>query len=353
MEKVKERKSNIELLRIFAMILIILHHYSLHGGLISIDNNVINKMIGGIALIGGKIGVNIFVLIMGYFLIDSKFNFKKFLKLILQVLTYTVTFFIINLFIRGNIDFDIIKKSFFPTTFGTYWFITTYVVIYILSPYINYFIKNIEIEKLELLIFILIILFSFVGLISSKFMGDIHWFFLIYIIGAYIKIYSVNINTKYFGKFSFIGYLLLIIMSCILIFLNQYSDIFYKILIKIISMNSIIVLTESVLLFLYFNNLNIKSNKIINILGKASFGVYLLHENLIFRKLLWSNICKVQLFYFVNPLILILHILICMIGIYIIGTLIEIVRIILIEKNLFRIKFLDSLFNKIDNKLNF
>ena len=48
MEKIveKQRKSNIELLRIFAMVLIILHHYALHGGLSSIAGFGIKKYIG-------------------------------------------------------------------------------------------------------------------------------------------------------------------------------------------------------------------------------------------------------------------------------------------------------------------
>lgn len=55
MEKLmKQRKSNFELLRIFAMVLIILHHYAIHGGLSSIAGFGVNKYIGIICLIGGK-----------------------------------------------------------------------------------------------------------------------------------------------------------------------------------------------------------------------------------------------------------------------------------------------------------
>lgn len=38
-----QRKSNFELLRIFAMVLIILHHYALHGGLIDVNSFGVNK----------------------------------------------------------------------------------------------------------------------------------------------------------------------------------------------------------------------------------------------------------------------------------------------------------------------
>ena len=53
----KERKSNIELLRIISMCLIIYHHFSLNLGIIEgydISKTMIFGILGGI---GGKIGV--------------------------------------------------------------------------------------------------------------------------------------------------------------------------------------------------------------------------------------------------------------------------------------------------------
>ena len=81
----EQRLSNFELLRIIAMILIILHHYAYHGNLISIPNDNFNKYVAVFIIVGGKVGVNVFVLITGYFLINSKFKIKKVIQLILQV----------------------------------------------------------------------------------------------------------------------------------------------------------------------------------------------------------------------------------------------------------------------------
>ena len=58
-----ERKMNIELLRIVSMLMILLHHYVAHGGLIDIKGITINRFIGEFFYIGGKLGVVIFVLI--------------------------------------------------------------------------------------------------------------------------------------------------------------------------------------------------------------------------------------------------------------------------------------------------
>lgn len=55
-----------------------------------IKKKIKGKYIGRICLIGGKLAVNLFVLISGYFLIESEFKFKKVLKLIIQVYCYSI-----------------------------------------------------------------------------------------------------------------------------------------------------------------------------------------------------------------------------------------------------------------------
>lgn len=74
--KEKIRESNIELLRIVAMFMIVVSHYVLHSG---IDYNSMsigfNRVILEIANLG-DIGVIVFVLITGYFSINSKQPFK-------------------------------------------------------------------------------------------------------------------------------------------------------------------------------------------------------------------------------------------------------------------------------------
>ena len=68
--RITKRQSNIELLRIVAMLLIIAHHFSLHGGFVfSTASITVNRLWIQFIQIGGEIGINVFVLISGYFLI--------------------------------------------------------------------------------------------------------------------------------------------------------------------------------------------------------------------------------------------------------------------------------------------
>ena len=59
----KKRESNIELLRILSMFMIIGHHFSVHGKFIVEETSFINNIWIQLLFSGGKIGVNIFIII--------------------------------------------------------------------------------------------------------------------------------------------------------------------------------------------------------------------------------------------------------------------------------------------------
>lgn len=75
----KQRNSNIELLRIIAMFMIIASHYP--HGLSGTDLGYgANRYFYSIFTAFGQVGVGIFLLIMGYFMIDQKMIFKEVFK---------------------------------------------------------------------------------------------------------------------------------------------------------------------------------------------------------------------------------------------------------------------------------
>lgn len=157
----KNRDSNIELLRIIAMCLIIFHHMALNTGIVdgyTVNGNMIFGIIGGI---GGKIGVVIFLLITGYFSINKNFSFKKVFILWLQIFCYSVGFMLV--FRLTGIEkwskVDTIK-TFFPLAYNQYWFITVYLYILLLAPFINKFLNSLSKENYNKLLAILTIIFA-------------------------------------------------------------------------------------------------------------------------------------------------------------------------------------------------
>ena len=92
----KERNSNIEILRIISMIFIVMSHYTVHSGieLTSLPLGI-NRFILEVTRLG-NIGVIIFMLISGYYLIEQKsIQLKKVLKLYLQILFYSPIIYLV------------------------------------------------------------------------------------------------------------------------------------------------------------------------------------------------------------------------------------------------------------------
>jgi len=195
----KVRQSNLELFRIICMIIIVFSHYGIHGFDLTNIEYGFNRYLIGI-LCFGQIGTIGFVLISGYFMVDSKFTIKKFLKLIGQVLFYSWLLLLIFGFClepQIPLNFSTLTRSIFPITFGGYWFVTTFVFLMILTPFLNKFIKSISKEDLKKLIMILVVSWCIIsGLLKIQFcFSELGYFVLIYLIAAYIKLYS-NFNSK-------------------------------------------------------------------------------------------------------------------------------------------------------------
>ena len=84
----KQRESNFELLRIVCMALIVLHHLSVHGNIVLESITKVNGLFLTVFSSVGKLAVNVYVLISGYFLINSKFKFSKLLDLVFQTVFF-------------------------------------------------------------------------------------------------------------------------------------------------------------------------------------------------------------------------------------------------------------------------
>lgn len=159
----KIRQSNIELLRIAAMLMIVGHHMAVHGiyHVMAGENaysvysmgTQLNKAFTSLFAPGGEIGVAIFFMITGYFQIKKNtFSLKK---IILQSFFYgafcTIAFGIIELlggmaplYVVKNIGKFAMKAVFTPITGNVWWFVTSYIIIMLLSPFINRYLNKLN-----------------------------------------------------------------------------------------------------------------------------------------------------------------------------------------------------------------
>jgi surface polysaccharide O-acyltransferase-like enzyme len=318
--------------------MIIAHHYSVHGGW-NIGNELsLNKIIIQFLSLGGKLGVNCFVLITGYFMINSKFNIKNLLKITGQVFFYSVIIMILfKLFGLSKIGIKTVIKSIFPVIFSTYWFVTSYVVLYILTPYLNKFINVLNHKEYKQLIILLTVLLSAIPTFttSSLGIGSVPWFVFLYLIASYLKKYPHNYFDKklfFFWMFVF-GYLSIFLSVIVFNILGLKISVFSSHATYFRNMTTLPMLFCSVSLFLYFKNIEIGSNKIINKIASTTFGIYLIHDNGLMRRYLWDNIAQNNSYLYSSWLFL--HALVTITLVFIVCMVIDYSRIILIEKPLF------------------
>ena len=325
---IRERESKFELLRIVSMILIIASHYSLHGGLLESDVTL-NYIVASLLNVGGKLGVTCFVLITGYFMVDKSFKLSNVLRIAMQTLFYAlIALFILFLFNR-DININIAINTLLSPINGLYWFVTAYIGMYILSPFLNIVARKIN-NNYGLLIFlgffISIVPFIFV---SSHFMVDnIRWFCFIYLIGAYLKHTDMPVLLQKRAEITF--WLMIMIMwgsSLVLYFFHEKynmtwdldkANYFHK-------MNSPTILIAGIALFLIFSKKNFR-NKTVNFIAGSTFACYLLHDNTYTKDIIWKNIFNIDRVLNKSIIIVIPHLLLCIVTIFIAAISIEFIR---------------------------
>lgn len=295
------RSEGIELLRILIMFMVLLLHFNLKGGILFNNSlaNTLNYKLVWLVEAFSIVAVNCFVLISGYFLVDSEFKKTKIYSLVLQVISYSLVITILYTVITKDVlSIRQYLKCIFPVSFKTYWFITCYIILYLLVPYLNLIFKYTDKRKMQFLIGILCTI-SFISWILNRFGFDvidntkgygIIWFINLYFIGGYIRRYYKNECNKFY-------YLIIYIVCSLLIFVLKItlpkvnsnaiwiSDIFYE-------YNSITVTLQSICLFMFFKDLKIKNENVRKtILGVAplTLAVYIVHEHPLVSRFLYQN----------------------------------------------------------------
>lgn len=358
MDIIKKKEMNFEYLRIFSMVLIILSHYAGHGGVAEINLNNINKFIGSFLEIGGKLGVNLFVMISGYFLVNSKFKIEKVFKLIFQVTFYSIILGAIGFLVSNeNCTVKNIIKCMFPIVYSLYWFPTAYIGMYLLSPFFNKLIYSLNRENYKMLLVILFIILSLIPTIfpgANMYNASICWLIFIYFIAAYIRRYDLNIKIKnsFNIYISMAIWIIIFIFQCFCILAGEKIEFLKNATPFLRGQSSVPILVMSIYLFIFFKNIKAKEYKLPITLAKTSFGVYLFHDNPFFKDILWNKILKVQDVYYENLIVFIAHIILSVIIIYSVGSIIEETRQKVFEKRIFKIKSLNNLCYKINNLIN-
>lgn len=301
-----ERDSNLELFRIITMLLIVAHHYVVNSGLISEGGPIYSSPLSikswVFLMFGawGKPGINCFLLITGYYMCCSRISLKKFCKLLFQILFYnTVIACIFWLSGYSAINLKAIAKTILPVNSLSRNFTGCFLVFYLCIPFINALIQHISEKQHQLLIMLFIFMYVILGsnLLGKVEMNYVSWFAVVYLIAAYIRIYPkpvfekrrlwglISLGLAVVTGISFIG-----IAYASIRLMGEMKGLYFL----VTDSNYIVPLTFGISTFLYFKNTKVRYNRLINLLGASTFGVFCIHTNGdAMRKWLWGDLLKV------------------------------------------------------------
>ena len=327
LERYKNRKSNIELLRIISMLMVVSCHNT------SQFINFASPTRGGVlsesltAWFGG-LGVMLFFIISAWFLVEKSFSISR----VFNVLIENIIFVIVNdaisfilLFSVDGLSIIALLKSFVLFIIEKYlnfnfnWYVIAYCCVLMTTPFLN----NLLYKYCSHTIKKFLLLFSFVPIMTNfisvnQIFGGTVYFIYIYILIGYLKIYK---SDNFIKKHSVIISVIVIIIYLILrlfiaITSNSSSGIFgivSMVLDKTIASDrgfSFIILIMAISVYYSFLKFNIQNNRLINFLGHNTFSVYLSHGifflqgPIFYRFVSDNNVMKEFWNIFINPFLM-------------------------------------------------
>ena len=314
----KQRLPNFEILRVLAMMTIVLLHFYLHGLFYfdqTTDSNLNSFSLTSATdaclyvfhqcvIIASRTGVNLLVMITGYFMITSRPRLDKVPVIWFQTMFYCVAIYAI-LVGAGVYDFSLkdFSAQFVPVYNGSYWFVTQYIGLIALAPFVNIMVRNLSRLQYRALLLVLLamdfeIMCSF-GY-GKYFSGDCSLFHLttVYLLAGYIRIHTVDMTAKK----SFIAFCLSVAaMFLLTVLYGEYLN--YRLnqpyghvalTCALVGKNGLPIFT-SFLFFVWISKLKVKRNGFTNALVRMApytFGVYLIHDNDYIRRLLWDSVMQ-------------------------------------------------------------
>ncbi|CUS26949.1 Putative membrane protein [Paucilactobacillus oligofermentans DSM 15707 = LMG 22743] len=324
-----KRNSSIELLRIFAIFMIVISHLSLYGNWNVNNLSVIKKTELLMFEPLGSIGAAIFFIITGYFsysnhqIISLKIqkSLQKVLTIWTEVIFYSLIICFIAIFllqIKPNLL--LIAKAIFPICLNEYWFVTAYVLLMILEPFIVETLITID-KRIFLYLIIILYLCLFLGLANNDMISRFSITIASFLIGAYIRKYSIKIDILK-TKFLFLFVCVLYLFELLILYVMNYIGISF--------LNSLyftnFVLPVFIASFIFILSIRQKEfNKAsINSISKCVFAVYLITEHPMLRNILWNDVVNPRRFQ--NSLWFPIFSLIITISIFLVCCAIDMVR---------------------------
>ena len=234
------------------------------------------------------IGVNIFVLISGYFLSDNSYlRIQGGILIWFETIFYSLFGFILALLINHH-PFSISEFLSFaePIHSRKYWFVTVYLGLILIAPFLSKLLTSLT-RKQYCYLLAVTSLMSFQFLLSKWYAGEHHinWFIFLFFVSGYLKRFGVPIwIRKNIGKIVFV--LFLCLFTCGLAYNILNNGMRFNL---VSTANDGFIFFLSVSIFIWFLQRDMDTwiiRKIV-LLAPYCLGIYLIHEHPLLGEELW------------------------------------------------------------------
>ncbi len=335
----KKRLLWIDLLKITSMIMVLILHICLKGG-------VLYRLEVGTAGYAAAwfieslcyCAVNCYALITGYLMYRpgmENFKYFKIIPLWLQTFFYsagiTVLFLLISPDCFDKAGYSVIS-GLTPVLSSSYWYFTSYFGMFFFIPFFNRLINTLDRKQFTVLVLTMFIMFSFVpysftertDIFTVGFGYSVLWLSVLYFVGAYIKKSGEDIKIKkpVWAAVYFIFSLIPCVNSVMLdvISADRLENIYPQNLGGYTyDYTSPFTVIGAVSLFMLFRDIEVKNRfggTLIKFFAPASFSVYLIHTHPLVFKFVFAD--KFAFLTKNNTLVMIIGIVACAVGMYII-----------------------------------
>ncbi len=342
----KKRMVNLELLRCVAMMMVVVLHFLGKGGLLTGGDRSLSE--GAVALdVTGYaawlleslciVAVNVYMLISGYFLCTGSFKLSRLLQLWLQLEVYSVGIGVmaaaLGIVEETAVDTHYYLSLLFPVSMGHYWFMTAYVFLYLLLPFVGMAVRKMSKEQMKATVIILLAVFCILkSVVPFRLEQDMKgydciWYLCVFVIAAYVRRFGLPvIQKKWTCLCIYLAASLLAFAEVMVLHgINLKTGSLSWIVNVSMEYNHILPLLGALGLFGFFLNLSVpdRVSPVINIVAACTLGVYLLHENLGLRYS-WQNWLGADKVSGVGSLLL--WTVVAVVTVFVCGVLIELVR---------------------------
>lgn len=273
----KQRQSNMELLRIIAMLMILMLHYNANAFHPDVLLGSVDKL-SWHALEGHFIesfcisAVNIFVLISGYFAI--KLSIRSVLNLYIRCFIIGLITYLLYVLITGTpMSLSAIGGRFLALTHNHWWFVISYIGLMTISPILNAGCEMMSRKQFACVVLLLSIVITYFGwwksLEDTNAGYSLIMFIYLYVVARFIRL---HISIDRIKALRWIWFTLYIISSIAITLLAIRHEVL------VYTYDSPLTIISAVSLLLFFLSIRFQ-NRFVNWAAASVFSAYLIQES--------------------------------------------------------------------------